>query len=314
MWTLLERRMIEVTPELAKHYLKYNTYHLQRKLKPHHIEELKNKIIDGIFRFGEVAIASFNGDQIMMNGQHVCNAIIEAKMDAPCTLERFECKTALDLSNLFRQFELEIRSIGEMIAVEADSLEVKWPTWISNIVVAAATIERSSTSRLITAGKSDRNKKRLSKEEKVLLLREYLNEGRFINEIMTNLNGGKKNYSKIIKHIRRAPIVYMMIQTSRIHQKKAREFWIRVRDGEHLTKNMPEYRLMRFLMDSQSSNAPIKYIGRRISNHEFAYRTALAWNAYITGTPTRLSYSQNKPIPPLKRPNHKLRKKEPKDA
>ena len=90
---LIERRFIELDPELAKHYLTLNTFEAQRDPKPDHIKELSEKMEDGRFRFGEVAFAYYpNGGQqdIMMNGQNICHAAMATGITIPCVLERFK--------------------------------------------------------------------------------------------------------------------------------------------------------------------------------------------------------------------------------
>jgi hypothetical protein len=58
-------------------------------------------------------------------------------------------------------------------------------------------------------------------------------------------------------------------------------------------------KLRNFLLSSLSSVAHGSN-KRIISNHEYCYRIAQAWNAYRSGGKTKLSYYPDKPVPALK--------------
>ena len=87
---LIDRQMIELDPDLAKHYLKFNVYETQRQLRPGHVDELAGKMRQGLFRFGEVAFGRvvLNGKRkkvdLMLNGQHVCEGVIQSGETVPC--------------------------------------------------------------------------------------------------------------------------------------------------------------------------------------------------------------------------------------
>ena len=72
-----------------------------------------NKMNNDLFRFGEVAFGSLNGSkEQMMNGQHVCSAVIEYLKPVECVVEHYICDSAMEMSELFRQFEVMARSLN----------------------------------------------------------------------------------------------------------------------------------------------------------------------------------------------------------
>ncbi len=299
---LIERRMIELDPELATHYLTRNTYGSQRNIRPLYARELAKKIKTGLFRFGQIAFASKNGSgDILINGQHVCSAVVESGMTVPCVLERYGVDSALQLSEAFRQFEILPRSITDMVKVEADALKIKWPYWVSSIVVAAAAIDVTKSKNLSTGTSlTSKNtaKKWMSKDEKVKLLGKYRERGAFINEILTV--SMKAPSGSNARHLKRAAVVHVMMKTSEEDRDAAWEFWVKVRDGENLKKTMPEMKLREFLMMTRQKARPASYMSKGITRHEFAYRCALAWNSFRTGKPTNLAYHAGSDIPKLK--------------
>jgi hypothetical protein len=292
---LIERRMIELDPTLAKHYLKFNVYETQRTIRPLHVLDLADKMEKGLFRFGEVAFACRNGaGDLLVNGQHVCSAVIESGATVPCLVEKFKISTDRELSELFRQFEILPRSLSDMVRVEANSLAVPWPVRVSSLIVSAAALEYGNQKALHHGsgggmGSKSPSKKALSKEGKVKLLGKYLKEGSFLYNIIGDPGS--------CPHICKAVVALMIFKTWRIDKGSAEIFWKSVRDGELLKKDSAEMKIRNWLL----FNAPRNVKNRRvISNHEIAYRIAQAWNAFRSGSNTNLTYYPDKNIPKLK--------------
>lgn len=298
---LMERRMVELDPDLARHYLKFNTYKSQRSIRDVYVTHLADKMKKGLFRFGEVAFANMNGaGDLLINGQHVCSAVIESGISVPCMLEKFKISNDLELSQAFRQFELLQRGLNDMVKVEADALKLTWPNWISSLIVSAATIEVANQKKLGAPSKltTHRVKKYMTKEDKVELLGHYLKEGAFLFDLLTS--NGTMSSGSHVPHLCRKAVALIIMQSWRINSNDAGTFWIRVRDGENLKKTMPEMKLREFLMQTRSKVRPSAYAARSVSDHEYAYRCALAWNAFRTNKPTNLAYHPDNPIPKLK--------------
>ena len=301
MLQLAERRMVELDPSLASHYLQYNEYKGQRPARRVHINYLANKIVSGDFRFGEVAFAVFNNGQkdLMMNGQHVCHAVIESETTVPCMLERYYVDNDIDVADLFKQFEILGRSQKDFVNSERVALGLDWPLWVASLVVAAATIEKSGsnsfTGKTYIGGSKDPQGRSFTKEVKAKYLREYQAEGEFVVSILMPDRTASK---KIATHMNRAAVVFVMMQTYRIDKDDAKRFWMRVRDGENLTSGMSEMKLREYLLLRRGVSAPVHY--HRATNHEYVYKSILAWNSFRTGKPTSLSYRPSKQPPKLK--------------
>jgi len=296
---LIERRNIELDPDWAEHYLKYNTYEHQRPVREAHVNELADKMKDGRFRFGDIAFGLYNNKPVMVNGQHQSHAVIKSGETVPCVLEKYRCSSKMDLADLFRQFELLPRSLRDMVKAKAGGLGLIWPAYVANLVVAAATIEygfqasrnpmQTKASSMPGISSKHSGKYALTKEQRVELLEKYIKEGDFLYRLLCIKDGETFSNKGAYRHIQRAPVAYVMFLTMRKDERDAFCFWERVRDGEQLTREMPEMKLREFLMSVNSHATPYSY--RTVKPHEYIYKCILAWNSYRASVPTKLSYS-----------------------
>lgn len=311
MIDLKERRMIELDPDLAKSYLNYNTYELQRPERPLHTKELAETMENGLFRFGEVGFCSLNGaSDLMVNGQHVSNAVILSGITVPCMLEKFTVDNWLEFSKLYRQFDgFLVRTFRDWVKAEKGALKLPWPIWLCSLVVAAAVLDKrhklgyslKGYTKILTPMTGDHTRTKgefsISKKQRVELLGKYLKEGEFLFKLLV-LGTPTEAKKEQVVHMIRAPVVFAMIETWRISESDANIFWKRVRDGEFLERAMPEMQLREFLM--RSTLTQTRSHRRPVSGHEMIARIHSAWNAFRTGNATKLAYYSERPFPLLK--------------
>jgi len=272
---LIERRSIELDPELAKHYLTYNTFEAQRPIKFIHLKELSEKMADGRFRFGEIAFAQTEENlDILMNGQHVCSAVMASRITVPCVLEKFGPLNHMEISTLFRQFEIEARSLKDMVRVESHALDLPWEVSFSSLLVSAGELDSKGT---VTQGGF------LTREQKVKILSKYIREGEMISRVVSSRHAAK--------HLYRVPIIYSMFLTFRKSEQDSYYFWDKVKTGEILQKHMPEMRLREYLINDLN-----RVLYKRTSNHEIVSKCVMAWNAFRAKKPTNLQYKVDRPI------------------
>jgi len=301
--------MIDVFPETADRYLDFNTLEQQRQLRKWHVEELKEKMEKGLFRFGEIAFCKIKNDgfDVMVNGQHICHAIAQRTQPVPCVIEKYQVDGERERSELFRQFEILPRGLPEMVKVEAGALDITWPNWIANLVVSAIGIDiRKNKSGIIDSAHSRglgpkethmEGPSVATKEQRVTALRYYIQEGDFIFKILTQ-DKPSESTRKTVRHIARAAVAYMMMETWRKNKNMARRFWEQVRDGEGLGKSDATKSLREFLIESSGRKYSMAYSAP--NNHQYIYRAAVAWNAFIEGRKTSLRYRPELQPPPLK--------------
>jgi hypothetical protein len=290
MFEAIEKPKIQkVDPEYAKAWLELNTFPGQRPLRYWHVALLRNKIANGEFRTGEVAIAVLAYDrdrEVLMNGQHQLTAVVQSGKAITAKVERFRCATAADASHLFRQFDNTQRSLADMVKVEAVAMDLGWPPRICGLVVSAAAA--------IT------NRANEHPSEKVKIIKEFAEQGQFVADILFETVPGGAGRDKRVKHLMRAPVVGAMMKTFVKDAQAASRFWLLVRDGVNLGEDRPEYKLREFLKDAVYSDGrglSRLHAGRSSTGHEIYARCITAWNAVRRGKSTNLAYHANKPVP-----------------
>ncbi len=263
-----------------------------------HVEELARKMKSGLFRHGQIALATENGGRkVLLNGQHICNAIVNSKKTVSCVVEEYLVDNALDMSELFRQFEILPRGLTDMVRVEAAALGIPWPKWITSKVVSAIAIDMGrefgvsfTPASVPTISAKKTGPLNITKEKRIIGLRRYIKEGDFVCNIL--VGAARKD----VKHLCRVGIIYMMFKTSRLDNWVAQNFWSQVRDGDGLHRGDATKTLREFLLSTSMGS---KY-NRILTNHEYIYRTSIAWNAHKAHRSTKLSYRVNSLPPKLK--------------
>jgi hypothetical protein len=268
---------------MAEKYLAMNTLDCQRALRMKHVDMLAECIADKTFLVGDIGFAklSFNGTaEVMVNGQHQCNAVLQAGQSITATVTHFDCKEPRDLSLLYRQFDNHAaRSIGDIARPEAKALKISWPRKVIGTVLTAATI---------IEGKQYANKK-----EKVDVLQLHMRDGEFVCLIYEGNPAGAR-------HLMRGPVAACMMRTWGKNRADAQQFWEAVRDGENLTTKSPAKRLRDYLMQTATCHGrgAVRQADKSIaSSHEIHAKCITAWNAYRRGSTTDLKYYADKPIP-----------------
>ena len=311
MYSLMERKANKkVDPSLAEHYLTFNKYIAQRPIRQAHVQELAEKMTNGMFRHGNIAFG-VTDEVYMMDGQHVCNAIMMSQTAVPCVIEKYKCEDENDLATLFRQFEILKRSQTDMIRAKHHAMNITlWPLWISQIIVTAAAMERKYgifwyESRLTggtgqtVGGVSSRihHSNKITTDDKIEFLGKYMTQAEYFYHLVCDPENGHADRMKV-RHIARAIVVFMILKTLEVNKNDSDVFWNRVIFGEKLTMSRPEYKLREFLKSNIHEKGKKNY-SDPVNNHEIAYKIALAWNAFRKNTRTNLAYRSSLSIPKL---------------
>ncbi len=276
MYKLLSAELIEVSPIQAMEYRELNKFESQRKIWPRHVQFLTNEMKSGGFRTGEFGLAVLpTSERFLVNGQHQIESIIQSRTTIRALLEKWACDEMQDIAKLYRKYDTNrVKGIGDMTRVEADVRGITWPYSISCLPV-------TGLRQLLPAGQ----KQTISKEMLVEQIKHNMEEGAFLNEMIIGVAG---------RFIRNGAVAAAMITTSRKDINDAHEFWVKVRDGEGLTKEMPEYRLRGFLID----NAGRRQYGFNMATPQIAlHKCILAWNAFRKNKSTNLRVKRGSKTP-----------------
>lgn len=277
MFKLESLDIIRITPGMAKGFQNLDPLEYQRKMQQYHVSNLVRKMEKGLFRIGEIAIAKFNGRQYLINGQHQIEAVILSGMEIPATQEIYICENEKDLSQLFRQFDVNpMRPFPVIVKAEILAMNLGWSTRVGVLLVGAINWMEGRG-------------KHISRDEKVEVLRHYTDVGNYLNILIPETSVGKM--------LRRMPVVAAMMETRKVSNKEpsiAHNFWIMVRDGEGLTKDMGAYTLRDYLLNL---NMKFGFPIRKPTVKEIISKCIHGWNAHIRGVSTRLAYHHQAPMP-----------------
>lgn len=288
---ITQPEIFTLTPKKAEKFINMDSLEAERKVRPRLLNIYANKIREDLFHPPTIATAelNYNGNQaIRINGQHVCHAVIQSNKPIRALRLRFSCDTPEDASMLYRQFDQGYgnRSLQNFTQIEAKhALKLEWPPRICSLVVSAS-------------GKKS-GKTNLTKEEKVALLSQNLDQGAFVNFIL-NKSLPEGTAQRETAHLRKGCLVAVMMVTWEKCHQVAEDFWMRVRDGEGLAKTDPSKLLRDFLiMSSLTIGRGLKYSERKsVTEHEMQFRAMVAWNAFRRKKKLRiLKYYPNKPVP-----------------
>ncbi len=278
-----ETKIFEIEDALKMRNI--NTYECQRPFKMDWMRELSQRIIDGRFRIGNIAVAVKkydNNARIEVNGQHQSEAVILCGKPIKVLYEEWDVFSPEDLSKLYRTFDTHAgRTLRDLARAEAGALDIQWPPHLLSLLITSAALREG--------------KYHESKDAKVELLKKYIKFGDLMASILA-VDGKKSNGHR---HMNRGAVGYAMILTWEKSIEDSKKFWISVRDGENLRKDNPELKLRNYLMNVTVGvgRGAQHSITRVVPTHEMTYKCIQAWNAFRKNEPTDLKYYLGKPIP-----------------
>lgn len=282
---------ITVTPKKAAEFLRHNTYEGQRNKSPRHIQELGEKLVDGRFHNGQVALI-YNGSTWLADGQHQCEASIVTGKSFPATLLEFTAEdgdTKEDVAEVFAQFNVDrSRSRGDIAWIYG--CQIGMETWPRKCV----TLCNTALGWLASNCGNYNGKSTLTKDESARLLSKKRKACEFVHDMAFQGADGAA------KHLLRSPTVAAMIATFEKSHADAEVFWAAVRDGDMLKRTDPCFVLREFLLRSNVALGGGARSGDvTVSQREMFAKCIHAWNAYRQKKTTSLKYYADKPLPKL---------------
>jgi len=288
MFKLVSTQKMTVTPKLATRILTIPLFDPQRPLRSKWVTELANIVREDLFLKGEIAVVDLvyeNHKEVIMNGQHQLNAVIVANKSIKVDYDTFKCDEPEDASLLYSQFDNHApRSLANIVKAQCYALKLDWPLKCGSLLVGAAAIKEQ--------------KVWAPKYQRMELVEPYLKQGQFLYDLIFASADGL-NATKDFAHLRRLPVVYVILLAWEKSQSDTRLFFKQVRDGEGLNRKMPAFKLRNYLMTHNynrgkgTQGLPSKVI----TFHEMASKSITAWNAFRKGLTTDLKYYPYRSIP-----------------
>lgn len=282
----LKSSLVKITPKKAEELLKLNTYAGQRNISPTHVQALAEKMEDGRFNCGRVAVI-VNGNTVLADGQHQCSASILSGRTFPALmLEHIveEGDTKQDIAEAFAQYNTDrSRSRADIAWIYgAQAGMAEWPRQAVSLC--------NSALGWIAAGFGVGGSGALDKDANARLLAAKKSSCQFILEMTFRGEGAP------FRHLQRMAVAAAMIVTHGVDRCAAEEFWAGVRDGELLRKSDPRSvlrdALLRGVVRRSTGSDSQSY-----SQRELYAKCIHGWNAWRSGKSTSLKFYANKPLP-----------------
>jgi hypothetical protein len=253
-----------VTPEEARHFLAINNFEGQRALNPIKARYYADLIRERLMRPPNIATAILkDGQKVLMNGQHCCQAIIISGKPFPCTIEHYKCDSNGDAWKLFASFDVHATRTEGHVMKAARGLFSEGLKSIPLRTLQAA----GSALYILGDGENPRfNGQPPNKAVKPNLVAE--NE-----ELLSWLSEFSEE-----RYITKVPVFAAMIATYRANEECAREFWGSIKDGDNLRGVARVFRdlLMRNQVGATSFGGHLR--ARSIYIACIAY-----WNSWMSG-------------------------------
>ncbi len=106
MYFLEKSQTVVIDPKKAKALAELNQFEGQRPKNLPWIQHLATAMKNGSFTRAEIAVAEFNGKQVLMNGQHTLDACILSGVAFNASLSTYKCKVSDDVWHLFAAFDV----------------------------------------------------------------------------------------------------------------------------------------------------------------------------------------------------------------
>lgn len=282
-------KLVIIKPKYAGSLLKFNNFVGQRNIRENHAVQLSQKMQDGRFHVGNIALVHQNGDTLLADGQHQLTASVLAKVPFKAVLQEYHLNGEDDpnqLATVFSQFNVDcVRGRGDIAWIYA--CQLGWSDWNRRVVTLLATA-LSLLHNVESHGEMRYYSEKLTKDQSASLLVENQKVCQWVNSLDVASH----------RHMKRAPAIAAMIATYRKAQKASDEFWRAVTAGEMLKASDPQYRLREFL-----SNACLKHRSPSEAEKEQTTLRAVyaksitAWNAWREGRTTSLKYYAKAQLP-----------------
>ncbi|MBF0214778.1 MAG: hypothetical protein HQL91_14000 [Magnetococcales bacterium] len=269
-------QQVHVTPELAGDWLQHNIFSRQRAMRPRHRDTLVQEIQAGRFIQGtQIHFVRFRNEQLLVNGQHTLAAIEKSGLPVTLTVLISDAETMDEVAELYSRHDNHLsRSIID--AIKARDLHNQIGMSLKQAMHVAAAL------RFIQGGfrRSDSGS---SREDVLTEIRDWEEEG---NAFFETIHRTGNDSMLLLK----AAVLSIGLITFRHQEGKAREFWRQVALDDGLRMNDPRKILHEFIELTRVKQGPFIRGGNVVTSAYVARATAVAWNAFFSGTPlTRIN-------------------------
>jgi hypothetical protein len=260
----------DVSPKEAELFLAVNNFPGQRKLNQAKASMYATKMAEGTMRPVDIDVLTMpDGIKYLMNGQHVCTAIVLHGKSFPARVQYWRCENDTDAWHLFGTFDVHATRTERQI------IKAARPFLGDELADVPLRVLQQTASALAITRKRvpDFWQMNMNKTEKADLLKDNASEVLFVNEVYKI--GGSSNEPMF-----RVPVIAAMVATFRASPEKALRFWTRVVTGEMITRSDSEYKL-RSVLSNRSLSGSIS--GGHMMNRSYYCYCVAHWNSWVRG-------------------------------
>lgn len=267
-----QTQLRKIDPSDAERFLSYNTFEGQRKLNQRKVNNYVELMRSGAMRDIDISIATTpDGKRHLMNGQHVCNAVVAYGRPYNARIDYYRCSDYTDLWHLFGTYDVHQSRTDQQIIRGARGLFEN--ELLRDVPLAILHLCSTALFALSLGSKPQFGRTPPAKTDKAELLEKYCEEVLWVHSIKPRLSSESTG-----RFMERVGVITAMIATRRANIGKANSFWISVRDTEMMLKTDPRKKLHDRLLISGGHNA----CGD--SNHVKLYTICVCyWNSWISG-------------------------------
>lgn len=254
-----------ITPQRAAEWLKSNTEN--RPLSQHYVEKLATAINEGEWFLNGETI-KFNGE-VLIDGQHRLNAVIRSGKSIKSYVAY-----GLESGTYDTIDQGKFRSLGDVLARAGEKHYSTLASGAKWLYALKHNTTIGNMSRISAKRMHKYIEENPSIRDSVKLFKDFISAG------YTGPSG---------------ILIALHCYVAEHNREKADTFFRGVCLGEHLTRNMPAYKL-RALMDKE------KVAVRKLSQDILIGHAIKAWNAFINGTELKiLKMQSNEKLPEISR-------------
>lgn len=286
METVIEKKTVALTEELASSYLLYKDIEHERKYSEEHAAKLATKMRARAFQWENVVIASaiIGNKEFKLNGQHTCGARLLCGGAIPnpqVRWNRYRVENQHEAAQIYRAYDNPIanRTWQHLFRVTCANNGMTKLASMKVLALAAAALafERG--------GMTAFGRCKLKGEDRISLPIEDKDMVRMLDDLM---GSGEVAFA----FVRREAVACAMLATIRKDSDAAVRFWQAIRDGENLSRFDARLVLRNWLMRTSAANGRGGTVGdrRKASFVEMYTRCIHGWNAWRDNRTTALKF------------------------
>lgn len=255
--------LIDLTPEMAAHWLEEYHFDGQRRLKPTQVNILAAEMRAGRFKRSEFRMGHVNNQVMLSNGQHRLHAVVQSGVTIPATVYHFVGDGRADVADDYTYCDINsLRTLAERVQA-TDLLERTGMTYQNFNAFCAALGPIIGGFSGSSYGASMQILKSSAIRQKAI--EDYYTVANEYFDLIYDCDG------YLVRTLRRKPVIAVAIATLAESPATGAEFWQGVAENDGLRKGDPRHAMIRWLLSNKGQTRNYSLCSRIV---------AQSWNAF----------------------------------